>query len=433
MKPADFTAYADLLTPPTRRAAYSDRTAWLMAVMSQLAYLPFEGPPNHEDLREIAAAIASKPDIGSVVTALEALVASASDHGDGRATLETALGELRFELIDTFSVVVPASSDSQAFIARVGVDWREGGENDFLVVAFRGTEPRKPGDINTDLRAKLIGAHGVDGAKAKVHEGFYKALENAPAGGQSIRARIDEAIRGQPDTLPVFVTGHSLGGALAVVATRYIANGSRGACYTFGQPRVGNQNFTEQIFTPVYRVVNAADIVPALPLGETFVGVLIGVVAWLRFVPGPIRNWVMNNLHKVKGYRHGGDQRFLTRSERQQRAGEPALYPGLKVYSSPGFFDRWGKSLHNFALFRLGALIRDHSISLYVEKLGAYARQRQQLRRDLNPGIYNTEAPETAGERASKPAASTPAGSKAKTAPGPKTTAKPKPKPKPKS
>ena len=34
----------ELLTknPPIRRAAYSDRTAWLLAEMSQLAYVKFE-------------------------------------------------------------------------------------------------------------------------------------------------------------------------------------------------------------------------------------------------------------------------------------------------------------------------------------------------------------------------------------------------------
>ena len=34
--------YEELLSPPIKRAAYSDRTAWLMAKMSKLAYLPFE-------------------------------------------------------------------------------------------------------------------------------------------------------------------------------------------------------------------------------------------------------------------------------------------------------------------------------------------------------------------------------------------------------
>ena len=36
----------ELLQPPVGRAAYSDRTAWLMAEMSRLAYLKFEGKHN---------------------------------------------------------------------------------------------------------------------------------------------------------------------------------------------------------------------------------------------------------------------------------------------------------------------------------------------------------------------------------------------------
>ncbi len=42
--------YKELLEPPVKRAAYSDRTAWLMAEMSRLAYMKFEENP---DLREV--------------------------------------------------------------------------------------------------------------------------------------------------------------------------------------------------------------------------------------------------------------------------------------------------------------------------------------------------------------------------------------------
>lgn len=40
----DFDFYVEdaLLKSPSKRAAYSDRTAWLMSVMSWLAYLPFD-------------------------------------------------------------------------------------------------------------------------------------------------------------------------------------------------------------------------------------------------------------------------------------------------------------------------------------------------------------------------------------------------------
>ncbi len=45
-----------LLAAPVRRAAYSDRTAWLMAAMSELAYFKFEGG---EDFVSLATDIVS--------------------------------------------------------------------------------------------------------------------------------------------------------------------------------------------------------------------------------------------------------------------------------------------------------------------------------------------------------------------------------------
>ena len=46
-----------LLASPTRRAAYSDRTAWLMAAMSELAYYKFEGESTFADLASDLAGI----------------------------------------------------------------------------------------------------------------------------------------------------------------------------------------------------------------------------------------------------------------------------------------------------------------------------------------------------------------------------------------
>lgn len=68
----------------------------------------------------------------------------------------------------------------------------------------------------------------------------------------------------------LYVTGHSLGGALAIFATADLHNvfGTVDLTYTFGQPRVGNQAFAdwfEARFTNVYRLVDYADIVPHVP------------------------------------------------------------------------------------------------------------------------------------------------------------------------
>ena len=81
--------YTELLIPPIKRAAYSDRTAWLMAGMSQISYLMFEN----------------------------------SD-----AELKTALLEASFELVRFFNC-----DGTQSFLAKR--------ENDKIaVLAFRGTQ-----------------------------------------------------------------------------------------------------------------------------------------------------------------------------------------------------------------------------------------------------------------------------------------------------
>ncbi|KIH60484.1 triacylglycerol lipase [Ancylostoma duodenale] len=71
----------------------------------------------------------------------------------------------------------------------------------------------------------------------------------------------------------VTFTGHSLGGALAAVATaRTVAEGLRPGhqltVYTFGEPRVGNVDFAktfDRLIPNSYRVVFGKDIVPHLP------------------------------------------------------------------------------------------------------------------------------------------------------------------------
>jgi predicted lipase len=66
------------------------------------------------------------------------------------------------------------------------------------------------------------------------------------------------------------LTGHSLGGALAVMAAAYLQNvyNSVNYLYTMGQPRVGNDNFAAFMTKSIpntYRIVNNADQVPHVP------------------------------------------------------------------------------------------------------------------------------------------------------------------------
>ena len=89
--------------------------------------------------------------------------------------------------------------DTQGFVVQNDTD---------LVVAFRGTQPNVPMDWLSDARAvHAPWAHRV----GKVHKGFYHALEVVWRDGRDVLPKrlINRGNR------RVWITGHSLGGALA--------------------------------------------------------------------------------------------------------------------------------------------------------------------------------------------------------------------------
>jgi hypothetical protein len=150
--------------------------------------------------------------------------------------------------------------------------------NDHIVVAFRGTESPTTIDglkdwLLTDAANLLIqpeGDIGTDfaaaGVAARWHEGFMKALA-------SVWDPLLEAVQAErkKSDRPIWVTGHSLGGALALLATwrfkrKFVPVHQ---AYTFGAPMVGNAETAEAIDRElpdrVFRYVNDKDPVPLLP------------------------------------------------------------------------------------------------------------------------------------------------------------------------
>ena len=134
-------------------------------------------------------------------------------------------------------------------------------DDEDLVVAFRGTMDLR--NWMTDLDIATVSEDGC-----KIHLGFWRALE-------SVFDALQEAVRHECAGRRVWLTGHSLGGALAVLyAWRSMTlsrSNSFSGIYTFGQPRVGNAAFRDSwpfkagLDGCLFRVTNAVDIVPHLP------------------------------------------------------------------------------------------------------------------------------------------------------------------------
>jgi hypothetical protein len=265
-----------LLNPPIKRAAYSDRMAWVLAAMSHLVYDQFE----EEDGK-----------------AKELLIAKLNGGG--------------FQWVDGF---VDPKTDTQAFLVRA---------RDYAILAFRGTEITKRQDVKTDVAATRVSI--IEG---RVHTGFIQAYK-------SIEKQIEASIE-KVKELPLYITGHSLGAALATIATQYLERNHLirdqiAACYTFGSPRVGNNEFDREFRSAIYRVVNTTDIVTIVPL-------------------------------LAMGYIYIGDVRFLERKEGLYRRGVPLFQRVLFFLAG---------------IFRLfGPWVGDHKIENYRDKLRAVARNR---------------------------------------------------------
>jgi predicted lipase len=108
-----------------------------------------------------------------------------------------------------------------------------------VVVAFRGSQTLRDW-FDTDFDISFKRYH-----RAMIHKGFYKALKSVYHG---ILPYLDQQIKiGKA----IYITGHSLGGALAaVLAFRlkrdYPDHVKQLKLYTFGSPYVGNKRFAKE-------------------------------------------------------------------------------------------------------------------------------------------------------------------------------------------
>ncbi|KOC07547.1 lipase [Aspergillus flavus] len=133
--------------------------------------------------------------------------------------------------------------------------------NQQIVLSFRGTR-----SIETWAANVQLGKEDVDELcdGCKVHTGFWKSWA-------SVATATLDGVKKAHQAYPGFklaVTGHSFGGAVGTLAATVLRNsGSEVALYTYGSPRVGNQEFADYVSGQGsnFRVTHSNDIVPRLP------------------------------------------------------------------------------------------------------------------------------------------------------------------------
>ncbi|HBE71236.1 MAG TPA: hypothetical protein DDW52_24075 [Planctomycetaceae bacterium] len=150
-----------------------------------------------------------------------------------------------------------------------------------IVIAFRGTRIEShqllegaelfllnPDDFRID--GQFLKASGPLGGK--VHQGFLSAYEALQPAVQQSLAKVAEDHQ-------FWLTGHSLGGALATLAAVDLHGRHSNKLFSFGSPRVGDETFAAHLADREhFRFVNAADWVSQVPpdwLGYAHSGTMI--------------------------------------------------------------------------------------------------------------------------------------------------------------
>jgi Lipase (class 3) len=221
-------------------------------------YVYFDGPP-FDTTPGLHYATAS--------WAADAAMFAYARYGQERSTEAEFKGILRnagFTITETIGdCFVDNAPTARGFFA---------GNDNFAILAFRGTEKDDPHDIAADLDIVPWPEKALGGRSAGlVHQGFQDYLS-------SVWATVSKLVsdyRAGHQNQQICITGHSLGAALATLAFHQLQDG-HASLYTFGCPRVGNQTFCNDLMLAsrtqgLYRIVDNEDVVTHIPDGLGYV------------------------------------------------------------------------------------------------------------------------------------------------------------------
>jgi triacylglycerol lipase len=192
-----------------------------------------------------------------------------------RDTIDAVFGKWDFTKVASFSIPKVSPTGSFETCGLVGQ------RPDAIILAFAGTDPGVWQNLATDFSP--LPRKGLD-----THGGFALAATAA-------QSQIEDAVGLCLESgKPLFVTGHSLGAALAALAAKEAASLQKPvrprAVYGFGMPRVGGvpfqASYDADLGKVTYRLVHGTDLVARVAPSSTgfrHVGRLIQCASGAKF------------------------------------------------------------------------------------------------------------------------------------------------------
>ncbi|MBD2058293.1 lipase family protein [Oculatella sp. FACHB-28] len=214
--------------------------------------------------------------------------------------------------LENFKYLNNRERDTQAFMFKT---------KDYVIIAFRGSQEIQDWRTNARTRfEKFAIATSMEPLDedttppiGQVHRGFQAAWRSVEEG---VLKQLEIWGAGRKSNFPIFITGHSLGGALATVAASSLVKRGRKniqGVYTFGQPRVGDLVFVNEIGRAlkgkVFRFVNNNDIVPRvpppyLPWNPTHIYIHLGTTFYFNAFGGLVKQpgWLYRRFDSLIGF-----------------------------------------------------------------------------------------------------------------------------------
>ena len=231
--------------------------------------------------------------------------------------------ELRAIGFNRFQKFNNSLSGLQAYLA---------GSDQALILAFRGSTQAI--DCVIDANMGMIDAQAL-GISGKVHHGFSYQFRSE---WKRINQAIDLWVR--PNT-PIFVTGHSLGGALATMAAYKLAKEGYpvAGLYSFAAPRSGDKTYASDgnrlLSGRSLRVINDRDLIARYPPRAESLGWISDILNLGK--KNPLQRW----LEFRTSYAHEGRLLIFNHEGTPIEIEDADLSDDLHIWSSLAKLSKW--------------------------------------------------------------------------------------------